>query len=111
MFCIQQKPSCLLKRADLYETTLLTVGATTGIGSKKLLTNNQRNDVVRQLAQNTDGLEKAGNKLVDDGLLTKDEAAKAINEVKAMEYAEAKTSGAVKITENMLEAAALITKK
>lgn len=100
-----------LKRADLYETTLLTVGATTGIGSKKLLTNNQRNDVVRQLAQNTDGLEKAGNKLVDDGLLTKDEAAKAINEVKAMEYAEAKTSGAVKITENMLEAAALITKK
>ena len=100
-----------LKRADLYETTLLTVGATTGIGSKKLLTNNQRNDVVRQLAQNTDGLEKAGTKLVDDGLLTKDEAAKAINEVKAMEYAEAKTSGAVKITENMLEAAALITKK
>ena len=89
----------------------MTVGATTGIGSKKLLTNNQRNDVVRQLAQNTDGLEKAGNKLVDDGLLTKDEAAKAINEVKAMEYAEAKTSGAVKITENMLEAAALITKK
>ncbi len=100
-----------LKRADLYETTLLTVGATTGIGSKKLLTNNQRNDIVRQLAQNTDGLEKAGTKLVDDGLLTKDEAAKAINEVKAMEYAEAKTSGAVKITENMLEAAALITKK
>jgi hypothetical protein len=89
----------------------LTVGATTGIGSKKLLTNNQRNDIVRQLAQNTDGLEKAGTKLVDDGLLTKDEAAKAINEVKAMEYAEAKTSGAVKITENMLEAAALITKK
>tara|TARA_R100000278_G_scaffold122274_1_gene108036 strand:- start:92 stop:5668 length:5577 start_codon:yes stop_codon:yes gene_type:complete len=100
-----------LKRADLYETTLLTVGATTGIGSKKLLTNNQRNDIVRQLAQNTDGLEKAGTKLVDDGLLTKDEAAKAINEVKAMEYAEAKTSGAVKITDNMLEAAALITKK
>jgi|14_taG_2_1085336.scaffolds.fasta_scaffold02386_2 hypothetical protein len=100
-----------LKRADLYETTLLTVGATTGIGSKKLLTNNQRNDIVRQLSQNTDGLEKAGAKLVDDGLLTKDEAAKAINEVKAMEYAEAKTSGAVKITENMLEAAALITKK
>ena len=100
-----------LKRADLYETTLLTVGATTGIGSKKLLTNNQRNDIVRQLAQNTDGLERAGTKLVDDGLLTKDEAAKAINEVKAMEYAEAKTSGAVKITENMLEAAALITKK
>ena len=100
-----------LKRADLFETTLLTVGATTGIGSKKLLTNNQRNDIVRQLAQNTDGLEKAGTKLVDDGLLTKDEAAKAINEVKAMEYAEAKTSGAVKITENMLEAAALITKK
>ena len=89
----------------------MTVGATTGIGSKKLLTNNQRNDIVRQLAQNTDGLEKAGTKLVDDGLLTKDEAAKAINEVKAMEYAEAKTSGAVKITENMLEAAALITKK
>ena len=100
-----------LKRADLFETTLLTVGATTGIGAKKLLTNNQRNDIVRQLAQNTDGLEKAGTKLVDDGLLTKDEAAKAINEVKAMEYAEAKTSGAVKITENMLEAAALITKK
>lgn len=100
-----------LKRADLYETTLLTVGATTGIGSKKLITNNQRNDVVRQLAQNTEGLEKAGTELVNDGLLTKDEAAKAINEVKAMEYAEAKTSGAVKITENMLEAAALITKK
>lgn len=100
-----------LKRADLYETTLLTVGATTGIGSKKLLTNNQRNDVVRQLATKTDGLEKAGTKLVDDGLLTKDEAAKAINEVKAMEYAIAKTSGAVKITENMLEASALITKK
>ena len=100
-----------LKRADVYETILLTVGATTGIGAKKLLTNNQRNDIVRQLAQNTDGLEKAGTKLVDDGLLTKDEAAKTINEVKAMEYAEAKTSGAVKITENMLEAAALITKK
>ena len=66
---------------------------------------------VRQLAQNTEGLEKAGTELVNDGLLTKDEAAKAINEVKAMEYAEAKTSGAVKITENMLEAAALITKK
>tara|TARA_R110002126_G_scaffold274155_1_gene419073 strand:+ start:2341 stop:8130 length:5790 start_codon:yes stop_codon:yes gene_type:complete len=100
-----------LKRADVYETILLTVGATTGIGSKKLLTNNQRNDIVRQLAQNTDGLEKAGTKLVDDGLLTKEEAAKTINEVKAMEYAEAKTAGAVKITDNMLEAAALITKK
>lgn len=100
-----------LKRADFMETTFLTVGATTSLGSKRLLTSNQRNDVIRYLSKNITDVDKTSVKLVADGLLTQKEADKAVAEIKAMQYAERKVSGAVKTTENMVEAAALIEKK
>ena len=100
-----------LKRADFMETTFLTVGATTSLGSKRLLTSNQRNDVIRYLSKNITDVDKTSVKLVADGLLTQKESDKAVAEIKAMQYAERKVSGAVKTTENMVEAAALIEKK
>ena len=100
-----------LKKADFMETTFLTVGATTSLGSKRLLTSNQRNDVIRYLSKNITDVDKTSVKLVADGLLTQQEADEAVAEVKAMQYAERKVSGAVKTTENMVEAAALIEKK
>ena len=100
-----------LNRADYMETAFLTVGATTSLGSKRLLTSNQRNDVIRYLSKNITDVDKTSVKLVADGLLTQKEADKAVAEIKAMQYAERKVSGAVKTTENMVEAAALIEKK
>ena len=100
-----------LKRADYMETAFLTVGATTSLGSKRLLTSNQRNDVIRYLSKNITDVDKTSVKLVADGLLTQKESDKAVAEIKAMQYAERKVSGAVKTTENMVEAAALIEKK
>lgn len=100
-----------LKRADFMETAFLTLGATTGMGSKRLLTSNQRNDVVRYLSNNIKDVDVVSAKLVTDGLLTQQEADNAVSEVKSMQYAETKVSGAVKTTENMIEAAALIEKK
>ena len=100
-----------LKKADFMETTFLTVGATTSMGGKRLLTSNQRNDVIRYLSKNITDVDKTSVKLVADGLLTQQEADEAVAEVKAMQYAERKVSGAVKTTENMVEAAALIEKK
>jgi hypothetical protein len=100
-----------LKRADFMETAFLTLGATTGMGSKRLLTSNQRNDVVRYLSNNIKDVDVVSAKLVTEGLLTQQEADNAVSEVKSMQYAETKVSGAVKTTENMIEAAALIEKK
>lgn len=100
-----------LKRADFMETAFLTLGATSGMGSKRLLTSNQRNDVVRYLSNNIKDVDVVSAKLVTDGLLTQQEADNAVSEVKSMQYAETKVSGAVKTTENMIEAAALIEKK
>ena len=100
-----------LKRADFMETAFLTLGATTGMGSTRLITSNQRNDVVRYLSSNVKDVDIVSAKLVTDGLLTQEEADKTVSEIKSMQYAENKVSGAVKTTENMIEAAALIEKK
>jgi hypothetical protein len=100
-----------LSQKDFLETAILTVGSTTALGSKGLLSNNQRKNAVRMIAQNVYDIEKQTNALVKEGLLSQQEANNVIEEVRDFQLAENKTAGAIKMTDNMLDAAAIIEEK
>lgn len=100
-----------LSQKDFLETAILTVGSTTALGSKGLLSNNQRKNAVRMIAQNVYDIEKQTNALVKEGLLSQQEANNVIKEVRDFQLAENKTAGAIKMTDNMLDAAAIIEEK
>ncbi len=96
---------------EVFETIILTVGATSGLGSVGLLGSNDRNDALRSIASSNLDVTTAANNLVKEGLLTQKEADKVINEVNQIKLAENKTGGVIKMTDNMMEAADLITEK
>jgi len=100
-----------LQAKDFYETTFLTLGSTTGLGSTRLLSNNNRNDALRSLASTSLDFELTARKMVAEGMLTEAEANTVVQEINNFRLAENKTAGAIKGTQNMLDAAELIEEK
>ena len=100
-----------LQAKDFYETTFLTLGSTTGLGSTRLLSNNNRNDALRSLANSSVDFELTARKMVAEGMLTEAEANTVVQEINTFRLAENKTAGAIKGTQNMLDAAELIEEK
>lgn len=97
--------------AGVIETGVMTIGATSFLGSTNLLRGNKRKDLVRTLAKDVQDLKKTLDVLVKEGSLTKQEAANAYNEIYNMQSAELKTKGTIKISENVEEAADLLTQR
>ena len=95
---------------DILETVILTIGATSGIGSKKLLSNNKRKDLVRAATQSTN-IEKDIAELVNSGQMSVADAKSVYQEIYNMQTALNQTQGSVVMSGNQEEAAALLNQR
>ena len=100
-----------ITKADVLETAVLTIGATSTLGGKKLLGGNRRADVVRVIAKDIDNLQGTLNELVINKELTKDQAYNAYNEIYNRQAGELKTKGTILMSQNVEEAADLLTQR
>tara|TARA_B100000767_G_scaffold240857_1_gene236956 strand:- start:16553 stop:23170 length:6618 start_codon:yes stop_codon:yes gene_type:complete len=100
-----------ITRAGITETVVMTVGATSTLGGKKLLSGNKRANLVRLAAANVQNLQATLDVLVKEGSLTQIEASNAYTEIYNAQSAELKTQGTVKMTENIEPAADLLTER
>ena len=97
--------------ADGIETAVMTIGATSALGSKKLLSGNKRADLVRVLANDVENLQETLDVLVKEGSLSKKEAMNAYTEIYNMQTAVNKTKGTILVSTNMEEASDLLTQR
>ncbi|MDG1329868.1 MAG: hypothetical protein P8P27_06475, partial [Flavobacteriaceae bacterium] len=100
-----------ITKAGITETVVMTVGATSTLGAKKLLSGNKRANLVRLAAANVQDLQATLDVLVEEGSLTEIEASNAYTEIYNAQSAELKTQGTVKMTENIEPAADLLTER
>lgn len=100
-----------ITKSDIIETAVMTVGATSTLGSRKLLSGNKRKDFVRLVAKDVDNLTEVLNDLVVNKELTKEQAYNTYNEVYSMQAAELKTKGTIKMSKNVEQAADLLTQR
>jgi len=98
-----------ITKANVIETAVMTIGATSTLGGRNLLTGNKRKDFVRLIAKDVDNLNETLNQLVKDGELTKEQAYNAFNEVYSMQAGELKTKGTIKMSKNVEQAADLLS--
>ncbi len=95
---------------DVLETVILTIGATSGIGSKKLLSNNKRKDLIRAATQSTN-IEKDIAQLVNSGQMSVQDGKKVYQEIYNMQTALNQTQGSVVMSGNQEAAAALLNQR
>ena len=100
-----------ITKAGLMETVVMTVGATSGLGARKLLSGNKRSDLVRLAAANVKDLQPTLDVLIKEGSLTEKEASDAYTEIYNMQSAELKTQGTIKVSENLQPASDLLTQR
>ena len=98
-------------KADAIETAVMTIGATSTLGSKKLLTGNRRADLVRTVAKDIDNLQETLDVLVKEGSLTQKQAMNAYTEIYNSQSAELKTKGTILVSSNLEEADGLLTQR
>ena len=103
--------SSKVSKAEMIETAVMTIGATSALGSRGLLSGNNRKDLIRTVAKDVDDLKVTLDVLVKEGSLTKGEAKNAYDEVYNMQAAELKTQGTIKVSENVEEAADLLNQR
>jgi len=100
-----------ITKAGIMETVVMTVGATSGLGAKNLLSGNRRSNLVRLAAANVKDLQSTLDVLVKEGSLTEKEASNAYTEIYNMQSAELKTQGTIKVSENLQPASDLLTQR
>ena len=88
--------------AEFYETVAMTIGATSGLGSTKLLTGNSRSSLI-DIASHAPDLKKTIDKLVAQGMITKQEGVAAYDEIYAMQIANNNSNGAVMMPANKVK--------
>ncbi len=98
-------------KADIMETLVMTLGATNALGTSRVFTNNDRNKMIRYVANNIEDVDATVKSLVEEGLISVKDGKIVADEVKKVRQAELKVAGAIKETENMLTAADLIDTK
>ena len=103
--------SSALKSSEIIETVVLTIGATSSLGSKNLLSGNKRADAVRYVARNVDNLEGTIDNLVSEKQLTPEEGKLAYEEIYAMQTAENRTKGTIVESDNMVEMSDLLNQR
>ena len=99
-----------LDSAAYYETIVMTLGATTGLGSKNLLKGNTRKDLLR-IAAASSNIEQDLNNMVLNGDMSREEAIQVYNEVYSMQAGLNKTQGSVVMSGNIEQAASLLTQR
>lgn len=97
-----------LRPTEIYETILLTLGATSGLGVPTLLKGSNRNDVVRYAAANIENLRGTIDKLVLNEELTPEQGERAYNEIYTMQTAINRTKGTIVNSDNMVEMSDLL---
>ena len=97
-----------LRPTEIYETILLTLGATSGLGAPTLIKGSKRNDVVRYAAANIENLRGTIDKLVLNQELTPEQGERAYNEIYTMQTAINRTKGTIVNSDNMVEMSDLL---
>jgi len=100
-----------ITKEGIIETAVMTIGATSALGSVKLLTGNKRDDLVRTIAKDISDLQGTLDVLIKEKALTKKEAVNAYTEIYNMQTAENKTKGTIILSENMVPASDLLTQR
>ena len=103
--------SSSVKRSEIMETVIMTLGATTTLGSINLLSRNRRLDALRYVARNVSDLDKTVTELVRNNNITEDQGKKVYQEIYAMQTAENRTKGTIVDSENMLEVSDLLDQR
>ena len=103
--------SSSVKKSEIIETVILTVGATSSLGASQLLTSNQRSDAIRFVASEVSDLDQSIEDLVNKELLTPEQGKEAYDEIYAMQTAINRTNGTIINSDNMLEASDLLQQR
>ena len=100
-----------IKESEIKETIIMTLGATTTLGSKNLLLGNRRLDALRYVARNVNDLDKTVNELVKNNNITEEQGKEVYDEIYAMQTAENRTKGTIVNSDNMLEVSDLLDQR
>ena len=100
-----------ITKANVLETAVMTIGATSTLGGKKLLSGNRRADLVRTIASDIGDIQATLDVLIEEGSLSSLEASNAYTEIYNMQTAENKTKGTIVVSENMQPASDLLTQR
>ena len=100
-----------IKESEIKETIIMTLGATTTLGSKNLLSGNRRLDALRYVARNVNDLDKTVNELVKNNNITEQQGKEVYDEIYAMQTAENRTKGTIVNSDNMLEVSDLLDQR
>jgi len=102
-----------VKRGEIEEVMLLTVGATTGLGGKQLISSKDRAQTIDYISQNftQEDIKKRLESLRKEGLLEESQAENVFNEIYNMNAANNQTQGTVQMAENKEPMADLLNRR
>jgi len=103
--------SSKVKVSEIMETVIMTLGATSALGSKNLLSGNKRLDALRYVARNVNDLETSVKELIAQSHITPTEGKTVYDEIYAMQTAENRTKGTIVNSDNMLEVSDLLDQR
>ena len=103
--------SSKVKESEIMETIIMTLGATSTLGTPNLLRGNTRPDALRYVARNVNDLDTTVKELVAQSHLTPTEGKTVYDEIYAMQTAENRTKGTIVNSDNMLEMSDLINQR
>jgi len=99
-----------VSKASVIETVVLTLGATSGLGAKTLLTNNGRKDLLKAATESSN-IEKDIADAVNNGDITEAEGKSVYTEVYNMQTGINQTQGTMLVSSNIEPAAALLNQR
>lgn len=99
-----------VSKASVIETVVLTLGATSALGSRTLLTNNGRKDLLRAATESSN-IEKDIADAINNGLITEAEGKSVYTEVYNMQTGINQTQGTILVSSNIEPAAALLEQR
>lgn len=102
-----------VRRGEIEEVMLLTVGATTGLGGPQLLSRKDRAQTIDYISQNFTqaDIKKRLESLRKEGLLEENQAENVFNEIYNMNAANNQTQGTVQMAENKEPMADLLNRR
>ena len=98
-------------RAEFIETVVMTLAVTGTLGTPGIISGYDRTELLRTAAKDVKDLDKTLKVLVKEGSLTKQQAAETYAEVYNMQAAELKTKGTIIMSDNVEEAADLLSQR
>ena len=102
-----------VRQGEIEEVMLLTVGATSSLGSKQLISSKDRAQTIDYISQNftQEDIKKRLESLRKEGLLEENQAENVFNEIYNMNAANNQTQGTVQMAENKEPMADLLNRR